>query len=120
MSDRPGPERLTSHAEYAMPYVDGAYHLKESPMITTAQIEGLVRAALAIMAGYALKYGIDDATWAVISASLLGLATAGWSLYSKTQAEMLKTLAKDPEVTQIEVDSAKLANSIPSEKVVAQ
>jgi hypothetical protein len=117
---RDGPERLTSHAEYAMPYVDGAYHLKESPMITTAQVEGLVRAALAILAGYALKYGIDDATWAVISASLLGLATAGWSLFSNTRSELIKEVAKNPEVTKVEVDSSKLADSFTSEKVVTQ
>jgi hypothetical protein len=89
-------------------------------MISSAQIDGIVRGVLALVSGLAIAYGIGDAaTWAIITGSIAALATAVWSLYSNSQAQLINQVSKDPEVKAVIVDTPKLANSIPSEKVVS-
>jgi uncharacterized membrane protein len=87
-------------------------------MPTSAQIDGFSRALLALLTGVALKYGFDEATWAIVSAAILGMITAGWTIFSNLPKQLIKEVAKNPEVDKILVDNAPLANSIPSPKVV--
>jgi hypothetical protein len=89
-------------------------------MISSAQIDGIVRGVLALVSGLAIAYGIGDAaTWAIITGSIAALATAVWSLYSNSQAQLINQVSKDPEVKAVIVDTPKLADSIPSDKVVS-
>lgn len=73
-------------------------------MPTQAQIEGLIRAVMAILAGYALAKGIDAATWLAITGSVVGAATVLWTLYSNSKAVLVKQVTKIPEVEAVIVD----------------
>ena len=87
--------------------------------MTSAQLEGLLRAIMGILAGYALSVGIDDQTWLLITGGVVGIGTAVWSWYSHSQKKAIAEVAKDPEVATIVVDSKELADAIPNEKVVS-
>lgn len=88
-------------------------------MPTAAQLDGMGRAALALVSGVAIMYGLGDAaTWAIVTGAVMTLVAAGWSIFSNSQAELIKVVAKDEQVTEISVESRDLADSIPSEKVV--
>lgn len=87
-------------------------------MISSSQIEGVVRAVLLLVSGYAVKYGIDQATWAIISGGLVAMATAGWSIYSNRVTGLVEQAAQSPEVTKIVVETQKMATDVPSPKVV--
>jgi hypothetical protein len=67
-------------------------------MISSAQIDGIVRAALALVSGLAIAYGIgDEATWATVTGALLSLITAAWSIYSNSQDKLIEQVAKGTE-----------------------
>jgi long-subunit acyl-CoA synthetase (AMP-forming) len=86
--------------------------------MTQAQIEGFIRSVMLLGAGFAINYGIDEASWAIITASVVGLAGVAWSIYSNSTTRMVEQVAKSPNVAQVVVESDKMANSIPSQKVV--
>lgn len=85
---------------------------------TASQVDGLARAGVAILTGYLAAKGVDGALVASIGAFILTGITIGWSILVNRQKALIKEVAKDPAVEKIVVDNAKLANSIPSEKVV--
>ena len=87
--------------------------------MTEAQVAGLVRALFLVLGGYAFKYGIDEATWAALTAGVVMIATACWSYYSNSTRRMAELVARQPETVAVVVEDKKLADSIPSEKVVA-
>jgi glycerol-3-phosphate dehydrogenase len=89
-------------------------------MISSAQIDGIVRGVLALVSGIAIAWGIGDAaTWAIITGAIVSLATAAWSIYSNSQAQLIGQVASDDEVKAVIVDTPKLADSIPNDKVVS-
>lgn len=87
-------------------------------MPSAAQIEGLVRTVLMLGTGFVIKWGIDEGSWAVITGAIVSLAGVAWSLFVNTQAQLIKEVAKDPDVKEIVVEGKDLADSIPSDKVV--
>jgi hypothetical protein len=87
--------------------------------MTGAQIEGLIRSIMLLGAGFALNYGIDAASWATITASVVGLAGVAWSLYSNTTSHIVSQAAKSDDVTQVVMESSKLSDAIPSQKVIS-
>ena len=87
--------------------------------MTEAQVAGLVRSLFLVLGGFAFKYGIDEATWAAISAGAAMIATACWSYYSNSTARMAELVARQPETVAVVVEDKKFADSVPSEKVVA-
>jgi hypothetical protein len=88
---------------------------------SAAQIDGLGRAAFALISGIAIMYGIGDAaSWAIISGSVLSLITVGWTIWSNLPRQLITEVAKNPAVTEIVVDNAPLADSFPSAKVTSQ
>ncbi len=87
--------------------------------MSSAQIEGLIRALMLFGAGFALKYGIDAATWATITGGLVAIAGALWSWKSNTTEVMVGQVAKSPEVTKVVMEDPALAAAQPSGKVVA-
>lgn len=87
---------------------------------TAAQIDGIARAALALLSGIALAFGIGDAAmWATISGSIGTLISLGWSIWSNSQAQLITEVARSPEIVQITTATPGLAESIPSPKVVS-
>ena len=70
-------------------------------------------------AGFAVKYGIDAASWATITASVVGLAGVAWSIYSNTTGRMVEQAAKSDDVKQVVMESSKLSDAIPSAKVIS-
>ena len=70
-------------------------------------------------AGYALKYGIDAASWAIITSAVVGLGSVAWSLYSNTTGRMVEQAAQSDDVKQVVMESAKLSDAIPSPKVIS-
>jgi plastocyanin len=86
--------------------------------MTSAQIDGLSRAALALISGLAIMYGYgDEKTWAIISGSMAALITAAWSIYSNTSTQLVTQAAKAEEVKVIVTDD-QMANAIPDSKVI--
>jgi hypothetical protein len=87
--------------------------------MTNEQLSGLIRALGAVLAGYALKLGIDDATWLAIVGGISGIAVGLWSWYSNTLKKQIDNVANSKEVTAVVTDTQKFADSIPNEKVIS-
>ena len=70
------------------------------------QIGGIVRALMAVGAGYALKLGFTDAQWLAVTGSVVALVTILWSVYSNTVTHMVASVAKDEDVVKVVVSPA--------------
>jgi hypothetical protein len=83
------------------------------------QTGGLIRAFMAMFAGWALAHGIDAATWLALTGGVVAVVTALWSLYANSLPKMLESVAKSPEVKKI-ITTPGLAMTTPHPKVVIQ
>jgi hypothetical protein len=84
------------------------------------QFEGALRSliiALGSVAG-ALGYAAG-ADWVSIASGLVAVAGLGWSLWSNRPKGLIQQAAQSSHVQEIVVSTPELANSIPSDKVVA-
>ena len=70
------------------------------------QVGGIVRALMAVGAGYALSLGFTDAQWLAVTGSVVALVTILWSVYSNTVTHMVASVAKDEEVVKVVVSPA--------------
>ena len=70
------------------------------------QVGGIVRALMAVGAGYALSLGFTDAQWLAVTGSVVALVTILWSVYSNTVTHMVAAVAKDEDVVKVVVSPA--------------
>ena len=70
------------------------------------QVGGIVRAIMAVGAGYALSLGFTDAQWLAITGAVVTLITIIWSVYSNTVTSMIASVARDKEVVKVVVSPA--------------
>ena len=70
------------------------------------QVGGIVRALMAVGAGYALSLGFTDAQWLAITGAVVTLITIIWSVYSNTVTSMIASVARDKEVVKVVVSPA--------------
>jgi hypothetical protein len=118
---RDGPEHLTSHAEYAMPYVEGAYDIRRTSIMNSTQLGGFVRAAIAYAAGYLASKGLFPADWVGDVASLAAvMAVALWSWYSNRAPAIVDSAAEEGDVKQVVVTQDLKDQATPSPKVVTK
>jgi Na+/glutamate symporter len=88
-------------------------------IITRPQIEGLIRAVMLLLSGFALSFGIDEGTWATVTGGIIGIAGAFWSIKSNSVPGLATQLADSSEVKQVVLKSAKMSDAIPSAKVIS-
>ena len=70
------------------------------------QVGGIVRASMAVGAGYALSLGFTDAQWLAITGAVVTLITIIWSVYSNTVTSMIASVAQNKEVVKVVVSPA--------------
>ena len=70
------------------------------------QIGGIVRAIMAVGAGYALSFGFTDAQWLAVTGAVVTLITIIWSVYSNTVTSMIASVAQNKEVVKVVVSPA--------------
>ncbi len=81
------------------------------------QIGGIIRAAMAIFAGWAVAHGFTEATWLATTGGVVAVATAIWSWYSNSTTALVAAVAKAPEVDKVLVRTPALVDAVPSPKV---
>ena len=70
------------------------------------QVGGIVRALMAVGAGYALSLGFTDAQWLAVTGSVVALVTILWSVYSNTVTHMVASVAQHEDVVKVVVSPA--------------
>lgn len=86
----------------------------------TPQLEGAIRSLILAVAGVAGAFGyMKDADWVSIASGLVALIGLAWSLYSNSTKNLVSQTSKSDEVETVVVSTEKLADSIPSDKVVS-
>ena len=70
------------------------------------QIGGIVRALMAVGAGYALNLGFTDAQWITVTGAVVALITVLWSVYSNTVTHMVASVARNDDVVKVVVSPA--------------
>jgi hypothetical protein len=88
-------------------------------MFSQAQVEGLIRTVMLLLSGFAVAYGIDNATWATVTGAVVALAGAFWSVSSNSVSSLVSGAAESPQVTQVVMKSSKDSDAIPSAKVIS-
>lgn len=83
------------------------------------QIEGVIRSVMLALSGAAMLYGLDEATWALITGAIVAVATTIWSVWTKTTKQILDQAAELGEVETIIVHDHNVAQASPSKKVIS-
>lgn len=86
----------------------------------TPQLEGAIRSFILAAAGVAAAFGyMKDADWVSIASGVAALIGLAWSLYSNSTKNLVTQASGSDEVKKVVVSTDKLADSIPSPKVVS-
>jgi hypothetical protein len=86
----------------------------------TPQLEGAIRSLILALAGMAGAFGfMKNADWVSISSGVVALIGFIWSLYSNSTKNLVSQASQLDEVKKVVVSTDKLADSIPSMKVVS-
>ena len=88
-------------------------------MASNAQVEGAIRSVVIGMGGFAGAAGyLQDIDWVAIAGALATIGGLIWSIYSNGIHKLLQQSAESPKVKEIVVTTEKLAEAVPSPKVV--
>lgn len=86
---------------------------------TQAQIEGAIRSVIIALGGVSGSFGyLTGVDWIALAGALATVGGLAWSLWSNSRNQLLNQTAALPVVKQIAVHSSKVADEIPSPKVV--
>jgi hypothetical protein len=86
----------------------------------TPQLEGAVRSLILAVAGVAGSFGyMKDVDWVSIASGLVALIGLAWSLYSNSTKNLVSQASESDEVKRVVVSTDRMADSIPSTKVVS-
>jgi len=84
------------------------------------QVDAFFRATSALLVGWLIKYGIDEASAAAIAGGLGAVVVYAWGWYVNRPKALVTAAAGTNEVQTITVDTKKFADSIPNDKVTKE
>ncbi len=85
------------------------------------QVGNLIKSALLALGVSSTIVGYVSAeVWVAIGGVVLAVGAAAWQWATLRTHKMIEAVAAEPQVKEISVNSAKLAISIPNNKVVAK
>ena len=89
-------------------------------MASNAQIEGAIRSIVIGVGGFTGAAGwLQDIDWVAIGGALATIGGLIWSIYSNRIDRLLAQSAASPKVVEILTTTEKLAEAVPSPKVIA-
>lgn len=91
------------------------------PQITSEQIQRWVRILVYAIAGALTQHGfsVDGSTTAAVAGLAVGAANIAWTLYGNRLLARIAELEKSGKVANVVVTDQKLADALPSQKVVS-